>query len=212
MRASVTEKPQVTLHSVADAESLMDVAKSRGMTPTPLIVRAVARALIDHPDINRWLVDGMVIDPGRVDVGVAVDTPRGLMVPVVRDASSMSIAEIGEALTLLAGRANAGEIGVEELSDATFSVTSLGSMGVRHFTPIVNPPQVAILGVGTLEPMPVVVGNSVQVLRLAHLSLTFDHAAIDGAPAARFLKTLTELISSRATYDDTDTSEGGKDV
>jgi pyruvate dehydrogenase E2 component (dihydrolipoamide acetyltransferase) len=132
----------------------------------------------------------------RVHLGVAVDTPRGLMVPVIRNANLLSLPRISAEAKRLAGACQKGNIKSEELSGSTFTVTNLGSLGVTGFTPVLNFPEVAILGVCAIEPKAVIrEGEGVSYEPHIGFSLTINHQVVDGAPAARFLKALGEAVA-----------------
>lgn len=200
MRMSAAEIPQVTLQAAADAERL--AAAGRGpaagppITITVRLLSVIAGVLARYPRLNSMVVDGETRLYETVNLGVATATRHGLLVPVIRDAAALSVAEIAVQLAGLRERAESGTLRLEEMSDGTFTVTNLGSYGVGHFSPLVNPPQVAILGVGALEPR-LVTGAAEPVVRTClPLSLTFDHAAIDGAEAATFLHDLAQSIGA----------------
>jgi len=158
-----------------------------------LFARACALALAEHPSLNaHWTDEGPRLFE-QVDVGVAVALPDGLVVPVVRDAARRPLWEIAGALNDLVDRARAGRLTPDDFG-GTFTITSLGKYGVEGFTPIVNPPEVAILGVGAIQPKPVAVDGTVVVRQRLTLSLAFDHRATDGAPAAEFLARVREAL------------------
>ncbi|MCA9934103.1 MAG: 2-oxo acid dehydrogenase subunit E2, partial [Anaerolineales bacterium] len=129
-----------------------------------------------------------------IHVGLAVDTDRGLLVPVVRQADSKSIPALDEEISALAQRALDGQLLPDELTGGTFTITNLGAFGIDAFTPIVNPPETAVLGIGRISPRPVVVGRQVEVRDMVVLSLSFDHRLLDGGPAARFLQRVGQLV------------------
>lgn len=212
MRKSAAEIPQVTLQAAADAERLVAAgggpagpaeggssADEPRVTVTVRLVSVIAGVLTRHPRLNSLVVDGETRLYETVNLGVATATNQGLLVPVIRDAAALSVAEVADRLAALRKRAESGKLGLEEMSDGTFTVTNLGPYGVGHFTPLVNPPQVAILGVGALEPRLVAGGTGPggrgpTVRQSLPLSLTFDHAAIDGAEASTFLHDLLQKI------------------
>ncbi|MEZ4719004.1 MAG: 2-oxo acid dehydrogenase subunit E2, partial [Caldilineaceae bacterium] len=133
---------------------------------------------------------------GAVHLGVAVDTPRGLLVPVIRNADSLSLKQLADEAKRLAVAAQEGKATMDDLNGGTFTVTNLGAFGVESFTPVLNPPQVAILGVGNinLKPVPDADGD-VEFVPHIGLSLTINHQVVDGAPAARFLQTLARYLA-----------------
>jgi pyruvate dehydrogenase E2 component (dihydrolipoamide acetyltransferase) len=164
---------------------------------TDLIVRLVALALRQHPALNASLDGETVVEHTAVHVGVAVDTERGLLVPVVRDADQKSIHAIAAESTRLIAQARAGALSPGELTGSTFTVTNLGMFEIDAFTPIINLPECAILGIGRLLPRPVAIDEereTIAVRKLMALSLTFDHRVVDGAPAARFLQRVKQMI------------------
>jgi pyruvate dehydrogenase E2 component (dihydrolipoamide acetyltransferase) len=159
-------------------------------------MRETAKALVEHPALNaRWEGDRIRF-PDSVNIGFAVDTEAGLMVPVVHDAPRHSLAELADLTRDLARRARARTLRPEELSGGTFTITNLGMAGIDAFTPIVNWPECAVLGVGRIAREPVVQGTEVVVGDRLWLSLTFDHRIVDGAPAARFLDAVRRAIEN----------------
>jgi pyruvate dehydrogenase E2 component (dihydrolipoamide acetyltransferase) len=164
------------------------------ITFTDVIVKAVAKALTEHRRLNASLEGDRIVEHAGVHVGVAVSLDDGLIVPVVRDADKKSILEIGRETKQLGEKARAGRLTIEEVTGGTFSVTNLGQAGVDAFTPIINPPQCAILGVGKIAPKPVAHDGQVVVRPQMWLSLTFDHRLVDGYPAALFLARVKEIL------------------
>jgi pyruvate dehydrogenase E2 component (dihydrolipoamide acetyltransferase) len=164
---------------------------------TDLMVRLVALALLDHPDLNASLEGEAIVRHEGVHIGVAVDSERGLVVPVIRDAHLKSIHAIAAESVSLIEAARRGTIATSDLSGGTFTVTNLGMFEIDAFTPIVNLPECAILGIGRIVSRPVVIDEdteTVAVRKMMALSLTFDHRVVDGAPAARLLQQVTRLI------------------
>lgn len=195
LRESVTTRPPVTLHTTAPAGAVVAAqaaARAGGerLTVTGVVARAVAAALVRHPDLNAHATDEEVTRFDAVHLGIAVDTPAGLVVPVVHDAQGLDAFELTAAVGVLAAGARDATLRPDQLLDATFTVSSLGALGVEQFTPIINPPQVGVLGVGAIVEVPTWREGTWVPAPVLHLSLTFDHAAIDGAPAARFLADL----------------------
>jgi pyruvate dehydrogenase E2 component (dihydrolipoamide acetyltransferase) len=199
----------VTLTTEADATRLVELrAQIRadidalGIVAPPLsynelLVKLLAVALAEQPALNASWRDGRVVEHPDVHIGVAVDTDRGLLVPVVRDARDKSLATISRELQTLISAAQAGALSADQLEGGTFTLTNLGMYDVDAFTPIVNLPECAILGVGRIVAKPVVVdvkAETVQVRRMLALSLTFDHRVVDGGPAARFLQRVKQLV------------------
>jgi pyruvate dehydrogenase E2 component (dihydrolipoamide acetyltransferase) len=166
------------------------------LTYTDLLVKEVAELLADHPLLNATLTERGIVSPPAVHMGVAVALEDGLIVPVVRDAGGRSLAELARDRVDLAAKAQAGTLTMDEVEGGTFTISNLGSFGADAFTPIVNPPQCAILGVGRIVDKPVAVDGLVQVRPTMWLSLTFDHRIVDGAPAARFLQQLGDRLAA----------------
>ncbi len=160
-----------------------------------VIAKAAALALVDHAAVSaQWSGEGLV-RPDGAHVGVAVALePEGLVVPVLRDAHSRSLRELAGDLLSLTEKARAGRLGPQEMQGGTFTITNLGQYRVDGFTPILNPPETAILGVGRIADKAVVVDGRVEPRTMCTLSLSFDHRVVDGAPAAAFLSRLAELL------------------
>ncbi|MPZ22839.1 MAG: hypothetical protein GEU28_04720 [Dehalococcoidia bacterium] len=169
---------------------------AQGIKPTytDIVLKAVARGLVGHPLLNSSLGDDAITLHPHVHLGVAVAMDRGLIVPIVRNADIKSLKAISREASDLARRARAGELTVDDVTGGTFTVTSLGASGVDVFTPIVNPPQCAILGVGRARDLPRFDGDSVVKRTVMTLSLSFDHRIVDGVPAAALLARVREII------------------
>ncbi len=175
------------------------------LTFLPFFAKAVVEALKAHPTLNAALDldEGTVTYPAGEHLGIAVDTERGLLVPTIKDAGDLSIAGLARKIADVAERTRTNKISPDELSGGTFSLTNLGSNGALFDTPIINQPQVAILGVGAVVKRPVVItdehgSDSIAVRSMAYLALTYDHRLIDGADAGRFLTTVKERLQSGA--------------
>ena len=207
MHSSLRDSAQLTIGTDVDAKALLDLRSHlrREWEPagvpvpsvTDLLVKAAARALHRHPRANAEITDEGIHLLADVHIGVAVDVDDGLLVPVVRHADLLSVDELAAETARLGAAARAGTLTLDEMSGATFTVSNLGTLGVDFFTPILNPPNVAILGVGRVREA--WDGPDRGRRRPMTLSLTFDHRALDGAPAARFLATLREAIESPTT-------------
>lgn len=196
--------PHVTQFDDADITDLEDFrdglkaeAQKRGskLTPVPFLLKAVALALRAHPKLNASLAGDQIVYKDYVHVGFAVDTPAGLVVPVLRDVDTKSVWTLAEELADLAERAKARKLKPEDMQGGCFTVSSLGAIGGQGFTPIVNAPEVAILGVSRLAVKPVWDGKQFQPRKMLPLSLSYDHRAINGADAGRFLTELTQLLA-----------------
>ncbi|HWO73971.1 MAG TPA: dihydrolipoamide acetyltransferase family protein [Dehalococcoidia bacterium] len=204
MLQSATSMAQVTLSSEVAVDEALSMAHGLSrewrrdgvvVTLTGLAVRACALALREHPRLNANLDgDTIVIEP-RVNVGVAVDSEHGLIVPVIQDADKRPLRDVLVALRELTEKARADRLNLEDVAGGTFTVSSLEGTGVDAFTPLVNPPQAAILGIGRVREAPGFDGPHVVRRQVTTLSLTFDHRITDGAPAARFLDRVAELLA-----------------
>ena len=196
----VTEGIEVDFSAILSLRSVNEEAwrQSHGVAPSinDFVLKATAEALKSHPRLNATLIDGAVHQYREVNLGVAVDIPDGLVVPVIRGAETLGIVEIATQVRALAERAREGKLRIDDYVDGTFTVTNLGGLGVDWFTPVLNPPQCAILGVGRVRRVAVFAGESIVARDIGTLVLTFDHRAIDGAPCARFLGELKGLIEA----------------
>jgi pyruvate dehydrogenase E2 component (dihydrolipoamide acetyltransferase) len=209
MQASLRATAPVTLTTTADATNLVNLraqfktaARSVEVVPgyTDFLVKLCAVALNDHPMLRaRWEGDRLLVPEG-IHIGLAVDTETGLRVPVLRDVPSLGLRQIAERLRGLTERARAGKLTVEEMSGGVFTISNLGPFGIDTFTPIINYPECAILGVGRLRRQPEVIEDRIVARDVLSLSLTFDHRTVDGAPAARFLDALRKCIENPAPW------------
>lgn len=206
LHESLTGLAQYTLNAEADVSGLLALrqrikaqGESLGLANVnigDMVMFAVVKALRQHPEVNAEF-DGTVIRQyATVNLGFACDTPRGLMVPVVHGAQAMGLAEMAAKAKDLAKQAAAGSLNPDYLQGGTFTVSNLGAFGITTFTPVINAPQVAVLGVGTTVLRPVRVGDAVEYRDMMQLSLTLDHRIVDGAPGARFLQTLTAILEN----------------
>lgn len=196
----------VTLTTTSDATELVKLrnqwkaaAEDKGdiaPTYTDLFVKLAALALEKHPLLNSRWQDDRIVSPEGIHIGIAVDTDAGLMVPVIRDVPRLSLKELSIRSRDLIERARRRKLSASELQGGTFTVTSLGAWGIDAFTPIINYPECAILGVGRIRRCPAVIADQIVIRDQVTLSLTFDHRICDGVPAARFLQTLTALIEN----------------
>ena len=164
-----------------------------------IVLKAVAVALEGHPALNTALVDGAIHRYRVINLGVAVDVEDGLVVPVLHNAGQLDIGAIASAVADLTARAKAGKLTLEDFEGGTFTVSNLSALGVDWFTPVLNPPQCALLGVGRMRRTPAAVGREILIRDVATFVLTFDHRALDGAPAGRFLARLKRLLESPDT-------------
>jgi len=201
MFRGAVETASVTLTAEVDATGLVETRTRMlgdGLKAgyNDLLILIVAAALRDHPRLNATYEGDRVVVRRNVNVALAVDTDRGLLAPVIRSVQDMSLAEIADATSAAIHRARTGEIGPDELRGSTFTITNLGMFGIDAFTPILNVPECAILGVGRIKPTPWVVGDCIGIRQAMWLSLTFDHRLVDGGPAARFLQAICRAVEA----------------
>lgn len=161
-----------------------------------MILYAVSRVLMHHPDLNANFLGDKMRHFHHVNLGIAVDTPRGLLVPTLFHADTKSLTQISEEARALAEKCRQGSVKPEQMQGASFTVSNLGSFGIEHFTPIVNPPQTGILGVDCTVDRIRSVNGALSVYPAMGLSLTYDHRALDGAPASRFLQELRTTLEN----------------
>ncbi|RAS79104.1 dihydrolipoamide acetyltransferase family protein [Priestia endophytica] len=200
MQSSLLNSAQLTITMKADVTNLVKLREEakqffekRGeekLSLNDFIVRATVLALGKHREMNSsYDEDGIIYHEG-VHVGIAVAIKDGLLVPVVRNAEKLSLVETATTIRKLSSSVRRGEMDGIEMTGSTFTVTNLGTYGVEFFTPILNPPETGILGVGAIEQVPMYKGAELQKCSMLPLSLTFDHRVVDGAPAAEFLQTI----------------------
>lgn len=197
--------PHVTIHESIDVTGLEEIRKNHKakaeaagvkLTMTPFLIKILASALKVHPKFNTSLdlANNQLINKKYVNIGVAIDTERGLVVPVLRNADSMSVMKIADEISKMADRAKAKKISPEDMQGGSMTITNIGGIGGSFFTPIVNYPEVAILGVGRASVQPVMVNGFFQPRLILPLSLSFDHRVIDGADGARLLRWINDAI------------------
>jgi pyruvate dehydrogenase E2 component (dihydrolipoamide acetyltransferase) len=197
--------PAFQLTTVLDATELGDLRKKINanlaesgvkISVTDLLIKASAIALRAHPEVNAAYDGDAIIRRGHVNVGVAVALEDGLIVPVIKNADVKSLSQISSEAKELAGKARAGKLKPEEFSGGTFTISNLGMFGIDSFTAVLNPPEAAILAVGSTADEPVVVNGEVTVRARSRLTLTVDHRVLDGATGAAFLRDLTGLLAN----------------
>ena len=207
MMESLTTTAQLTLNTSANAAGILALRKKvknadealglNKITLNDLVCFAVSRTLPKYPVFNAHLEDGVLTEFEQVHLGFACDTPRGLLVPVIRSAQALGLKAFSDEAKRLAGGAIDGSLSPDFLSGGTFTVSNIGSFGIETFTPVINLPQTAILGVGAITPRPTVAADgSIGVEQRLNLSLTIDHQVIDGADGARFLRDLVAAIEN----------------
>ena len=207
MMESLTSTAQLTLNTTANAAGILALRKKvknadealglNRITLNDLVCFAVSRTLLKYPVFNAHLEDGVLTEFEQVHLGFACDTPRGLLVPVIRSAQSLGLKAFSDEAKRLAGGAIDGTLPPDYLGGGTFTVSNIGSFGIETFTPVINLPQTAILGVGAITPRPALAPDgTVGVEQRLNLSLTIDHQVIDGADGARFLRDLVAAIEN----------------
>lgn len=209
MYESLANTAQLTLHTSADARKMMAVRKvlkekmadgyAYNITINDMVSIATIKALIKNPEINIHFMGDSIRSFSNVHLGFAVDTPRGLMVPTIKNANHLTIEGLSAKMKDLAAACQKGNIDPTALQGATFTMTNLGGFGIEMFTPVLNPPQAGILGVNTITQQPAQLEDGIfGFIPKIGLSLTFDHRALDGAPAARFLQEVKKEVELMA--------------
>jgi len=208
MVTSKTLTAPVTLTSKANATALVGLREKFKVFATPdepvptyndMMLLIVGAVLKDHPMLNAQWAEDRIVVPVAINIGFAVDTPDGLLVPVVHDVPSLSPRQLAARTSDLIARARRRELTTEEMTGGTFTVSNLGGMGIDAFTPIINYPECAVLGLGRIVREPTIEGGQLVLRSYLWLSLTFDHRIVDGAPAARFLESVRHAVENPAT-------------
>ena len=207
MLESYTKIPQLTNFDDADVTELEDMREQsredygdRGikLTALPFLIKAVASALKRHPMLNASvdMDENLIIYKEYVHIGIAVDTERGLVVPVIQDADRKSISQIASELDELATLVREGKFDLEILRGGTFTISNLGSVGGTYSTPLINPPQVGILLSGRSRTLPQIIDGEIEPRLMMPLSITYDHRLVDGAAASRFLNEVKSYLTA----------------
>jgi pyruvate dehydrogenase E2 component (dihydrolipoamide acetyltransferase) len=185
---------------VATRERMVELLREGETKPTvnDVLTRLVAAALLRHRPVNALFVEGKIHRHPSANVGIAVATPNGLIVPVIRDADRRSVQEIAAARADLVSRARDGKLQLADLEGGTFTISNLGMYGIEQFIAVLNPPQVAILAVGSIEDRPHAIDGQLEIAPTMTLTLTCDHRAIDGSEGAEFLRTVKALVEAPA--------------
>ncbi|HKZ93092.1 MAG TPA: dihydrolipoamide acetyltransferase family protein [Candidatus Bathyarchaeia archaeon] len=191
---SARTAPHSTIIMEVDMSKAAKLRQETRLSYTEMLVKAVAKALREHRVLNATLDGEQIKVFEDINVGIAVATEDGLIVPVIRNADGKSLNEIASMANELADKARQGKLSREDLTGGTFTITNLGRYDVDVFIPIINPPETAILGVGRVVEKPVAVNGQVALKPVAQLSLAYDHRIVDGAPAAQFLKTVKRIM------------------
>ncbi|MBT3271860.1 MAG: 2-oxo acid dehydrogenase subunit E2 [Spirochaetales bacterium] len=200
MFTSVQSSAQFTLHSFADVTTALKYHRliknsdtfTNRITLNDLFLFVTARTLSQYPELNAHFDQQRYVLSGSINLGMAVDVPGGLMVPVIKNAQSLRLEEMARASAAVIEQCKSGKIKPDELAGGTFTLSNLGPMGIEHFTPILNYPEVAILGVGGIFPRPFRIEEGIEYLDCVALSLTINHQVVDGATGAKFLQTFAE--------------------
>ena len=203
MHQSLHSSAQITITAEADVTPATEfrarLSREFDFSYTDMMIHSVARALMRHPRMNARLDGAEIVLSASANVGIAVALDEGLIVPVVKRAESKSLREIAVESRALGEKARAGNLKLEDVTGGTFTITNLGMFGIDAFTPILNPGETGILGVGRIIEKPAVYRGEIAKRAMIWLSLTFDHRLVDGTPAAQFLQTVTEFFNSGAT-------------
>ncbi|NLE66408.1 MAG: 2-oxo acid dehydrogenase subunit E2 [Lentisphaerae bacterium] len=204
MHASLSNMAQLTHSSSFDATDILAFRKRikenaealslENITLNDIVIYAVSRVLRNHPALNAHYDDDKLRVFKNVHIGMAVDTPRGLLVPTLFNANLLSLNEIARQTKIIAKEAQEGKISPDLLTGASFTISNLGALGIEHFTPVINPPQTGILGVNNIQTRVRMEGGEMKPYQAMGLSLTYDHRALDGAPASRFLQELCSTL------------------
>lgn len=199
---SVLTSPHVTLTTEVDMTDMIELRKKINtsvksdykVSITDILVKVCALALGKHPEANAYIKNNVINALANVNIGIAVATDRGLLVPVIKEANKKSLGQISIESKDLIQRARNNKLRPDEMTGGTFTITNLGMYGIDVFTPIINPPESAILGVGRMVQKPVVLDGQITIRTMMTLNLSFDHRVIDGAPAAMVLQTIKQII------------------
>lgn len=212
MTYSFKNIPQVTLVSEVNMEKIVELYKKLKLdqsfssqygdiTYTDLLIRATSIVLKGFPEINSHYKDEKIIRLKQINIGLAIAIKEGLIVPVIRDCDKKTLKEIIIQRKTLTEKARENKLSPDELERSTFTISNLGNYGVDLFTPLLNPPEIAILGVGRITKKPVVVNDEIKIKSIMYLNLTFDHRALDGVPASNFLNNLKQVLEDANKLD-----------
>jgi len=193
---SARTAPHSTITMEVDMTNAGRLHDEKQVSYTDMLVKATAQALREHRIMNSTLEGEQIKIFEDINVGIAVATEKGLVVPVIHNADRMALNDIASAFRLLVDKAKEGKLTKEDLTGGTFTITNLGMYSVDVFIPIINPPETAILGVGRVSEKPAVVNNEITTKPTMQLSLSFDHRVVDGAPAALFLQNVKHILES----------------
>jgi len=197
----VTITMETRMEAILEQRKALQTRTGEDISVTAYVVKAAAKALEDHQMINSSLEGDELRVYGDINVAVAINTPDGLVAPVIPQTNKKSLSEISRGIRDLTDRAMQNKLTVSDLTGGTFTVTNLGGYGVDLFAPVINPPQCAILGFGRTSERPVVIENQVRAASVTTISLVFDHRIVDGVPAAQFLQRIKELLEDAKKLD-----------
>jgi len=198
---SARTAPHSTVIMEVDMTNAVKLRLETQLSYMEMLIKAAAKALQKHPALNATLDGEQIKIFEDINIGVAMATENGLVVPVVENAEKKSLGEISSALKALIEKTQQGKLARRDVTGGTFTITNLGMYGVDVFIPIINPPETAILGVGRVAEKPVAINGHVTIKHMMQLSLTYDHRIVDGAPAAEFLQTLKQILETSSFKD-----------
>ena len=207
MVKSISEKPHVTLFREVNVKSLLELREKitkkknekSSISINVLMLKICAASLENYPIFNAHIKNGEILEFVDVNLGIAVASKEGLLVPVIKKATTKTLKQLNNEFKNLVTKAKENNLEEEDLRDGTFTLTNLGSYKIEAFTPIINPPEVAILGIGKITDKPIVENNEIKIVPMMALSLSFDHRAVDGATSAEFLDNICQFISKPET-------------
>jgi pyruvate dehydrogenase E2 component (dihydrolipoamide acetyltransferase) len=194
MSRSKREAPHLTLGMDVDMTEAANLKTSLSVTYTDILVKAVALALRKHPYLNSTLTENKIVLRDTINIGIAVARGEDLLVPVIHKADTLSLKKISQVTADIIERTRKDQLRETDVLDGTFTISNLGMYDIDFFTPIINPPEAAILGAGKISPRPVVVKNRIEIREMVTLSLSFDHRIVNGVPAALFLQEIKNLL------------------
>ena len=206
MKESLLKAPQATISTKADMSALIELKKRYSengvkISYTDIFIKIASIALSIHPELNSSLIDGKIYQYRSINVGVAIGTDQALFVPVVKNAKDKSLLEVSEELKIFIQKATEGRFAAEDFVGGTFTLSNLGMFDIDAMTPILNTPQAAILSIGaTRKELVVEDDNSIRIIPRSTLSLTIDHAVMDGLPAAKFIETFCSIMKNPLEY------------
>jgi pyruvate dehydrogenase E2 component (dihydrolipoamide acetyltransferase) len=185
-----------------DVSKATELHQKLQISYTTILVKATAKALLEHPIVNSTLTEDKIKIYADVNIGLATATQHGLVVPVIHNADQKTLKQIDTTIKELAEKARQGKLTKEDLTGGTFTISNLGMCDVEFFTPIINPPEAAILGVGKITQKPIATDGKIEVKPVMMLSLSYDHRIVDGAPAAEFLRKIKTKIEDALKLED----------